>query len=76
MDEGRKRVVAIVAGILVAKHLKPQKTCSITVAARARKLWWQRPYSGRNKLCEKLITCLKSRKDELSCAFVGPKEEP
>jgi len=43
MDEGRKRVLAIVAGILVARHLK------IIAAARVEKLWLRRLFSGREK---------------------------
>ena len=47
MDEGRKRVLAIVAGILVARHLKtPEDLCDSRPSPRTENLISSGPYSG------------------------------
>jgi hypothetical protein len=47
MDEGRKRVLAIVAGILVARHLKTPEDLGDSRPAHERRTWSPPPSSGR-----------------------------
>lgn len=57
MDEGRKRVLAIVAGILVERPRRIPKAFTIAARVREPNRLWLPPFSGRSGLCERLITC-------------------
>lgn len=57
MDEGRKRVLAIVAGILVARHLKTAEDYSTISLVRARSPWSPLRCNGPSALCGRLTTC-------------------
>src|SRR5664279_2352876 len=46
MDEGRKRVIGIIAGLLVARHLKTTMICLIPRTVRGLTRWLRRPCSG------------------------------
>ena len=51
MEEGRKRVLAIVAGILVARHLKTLKICMTLALAPGLNLSSPAQSNGRTESC-------------------------
>jgi len=46
MDEGRKRVLAIVAGILVARHLKTTEDLFDSKSSPGQSPWWLLQFNG------------------------------
>ena len=57
MDEGRKRVLAIVAGILVARHLKTTEDLFDNRSSPRTESKSLLRFNGLRGLCGRLITC-------------------
>ena len=76
MDEGRKRVLGIIAGILVARHLKTTEDLFDTRDRPRTGAWSLLPFSGLSGLWEKWMRSAESKAKNIGITSSGPVSLP